>query len=289
MNSLYDGADRLLGQRVDYPEEYAPECLVRVARIVNPHSEWEGRMLGVDVWHAYEVSALVEGGLPVAGILKIVYPADSPFIVESKSLKLYLHSLNSLVLGSTRGEVAERIAGIVSHDLTELLQTQVHARLHFEVNAPSPFQSRVPIEDSLCQTDAVGLGEADPEHWNCPLGAAFRSESFSTHLLRSNCPITRQPDWGSLFIDYQAERTVRSGDLLAYLLSLRTQAHFHEQICQQVFCVLAEALNPRSLCVAALYLRRGGIDINPVRALTPKALPELFVSADYFTEPLLRQ
>ena len=274
-----------LGKRSSYPQHYDPGVLVAVPRILN--REQYGIVnealpfSGVDVWHAYEFSFLTRKGAPVAGLLKLVYPAESEFLVESKSLKLYLNSFNMDHYGETRQQGITEVVSIIRKDLTELLKCEV-AVLYFNHQtqpAKSGFEKFSILEE---QVDFDNL-QCDKYSENPALLDTATSSGqikWGTHLLRSNCKITHQPDWGSL-------PTPES--FLKYIISLRNENHFHEEICEMVFKRIVDKYNPKRLMVACLYTRRGGIDICPVRALHDSALPENLTKASCLTEKTYRQ
>lgn len=267
---------RHLGHRSPLPESYDPSLLVRVPREVNRRESNIPTPLpfvGIDVWQAYEASCLTAEGIPTQCVLKIVYPADSPFLVESKSLKLYLHSLNSTVLGKSQTDARHALAQRVAADLAKTLETPVQCAPHTVYSGGFDFNGFVPAEENL---DADVLAK----------DSVLR---FHTRLLRSRCRITGQPDWGNLYLSAETDTHLSQRTLLERILPLRNEFHFHEEMCELIFTRAMEWLNPRSLMVATLYTRRGGIDISPVRTTSPSLLPTLLGNPRTLTSPAWRQ
>lgn len=286
---------KVLGQRVEYPSDYCPLILVPVPRnqnreiydIYNP----EELFRGYDTWHAYEAGFLTNNGLPVCGLLKIVYPASSPYIVESKSLKLYLNSLNMTHLGeNVTGGIAS-FCKIVKSDLERILQTSVNVtffhrepeKLHYDFEGYSLLEDLPEIHSATFTeyTETPALLEEEPVE-----GGEIKVYS---HLLRSNCKITKQPDWGSVYIHMKADRLPNNVSLLKYIVSLRSENHFHEEICEMTYKRLHDLFRPEILAVSCIYTRRGGIDICPSRANKAEYLPGFITDPEILTRKLLRQ
>lgn len=250
----------ILGQRVDYPRQYNPDILQLIAR-------QEGRanlpvaFLGVDVWHAYELSWLNAQGIPQCAMVRIIVPATSLYIVESKSLKLYLNSFNF-----TRFADTDTVAKVICQDLSARLhcETRVEILSLDDVNSlPIAKIQGMCIDNALDGQEYIEKNSIDPL-----LLAQMRDEvcaqSYYSHLLRSNCPVTNQPDWATVSIEIVSAKLDTQG-LLAYLLSYRNHNGFHESCIEQIFFDLSRAFVPKSLKVQAWFTRRGGIDINPCR------------------------
>ncbi len=266
---------RLLGRKVTYPQHYSPEVLVAIPRQTNrTHLNIkEGKLpfVGEDIWHAYELSFLTEKGLPVVGVLKLSVPASSPSIVESKSLKLYLNSFNMMQRGSTKDEGVAQVTAVIKEDLSQLLSSKVKVSFLTKVSEQMPFNSR--------------FEQLEKEADNLVFKTYFETETLLKHeqggrmavhsaLLRSNCKVTNQPDWGDVFIIMEAEQLPGKMSLLKYIVSFRNEQHFHEEICETIYERLHRLFAPCQLLVACLYTRRGGIDICPVRA-SSKALIDI--------------
>lgn len=287
----------LLGKKVDYPTAYCPEILVAVPRRLNRENYGIGQaeklFCGYDCWHAYEASFILANGMPVSGILKIVYPSTTPDIVESKSLKLYLGSFNMTVLGETKAEGIERFSQQVKEDLSKLLSGKVGvyffedwpSQLPFDFTGYSVLENTIPSRElsfSIYQEYPAYLKENIQEQ-------DVEEIKVCSHLLKSNCKITHQPDWGSIYIHLKGKTLPDKSSLLKYIVSLRCENHFHEEICEMTFKRLSDIFQPDILMVSCLYTRRGGIDICPVRANSPEYLPHYLPQADILTQRTFRQ
>jgi 7-cyano-7-deazaguanine reductase len=277
-----------------YKDSYAPELLVKIPRSLNR----EGYGLtgkefkGVDVWNAYEVSAITTKGQPVAGMLKIVCPSDSENHVESKSIKLYLNSFNMTQIGDNAADCISGIEARVKRDLDELLETNTTVSFYASEFETEPLSFSDDYEDlgevvdldqidfTAFKSDADQLQEADYE------GDELKLRS---NLLRSNCRVTNQPDWGDVFIYMKGGSLPGADSIAKYIVSHRTVSHFHEEICEMIFAHLTERFGPDQLMVSCLYTRRGGIDINPIRATHNSLIPEFFTNPEYTIRKTLRQ
>lgn len=261
-----------LGQVTDYPDHYAPSLLFPIARR-------EGRVAiglpdaglpfyGVDVWTHYEVSWLDAYGKPCVAVAEIRVPASSPCLIESKSLKLYFNSLNFHRFDTTADFLA-----CVEKDLGLVAQAPVALRLVL----PHEYAVLALGEMSGECLDALPLHGAEfvlnPKTLQANAGNVV-DEVLYSHLLRSNCPVTNQPDWASVMISYRGPAIDRMG-LLAYLVSYRQHADFHEQCVERIFMDIMQRCQPEALSVYARYTRRGGLDINPFRSSTDIAPPAM--------------
>ena len=256
--------DLPLGRAVDYPRGYDPGLLFPIPRAHGRAALGVGDDLpfaGMDRWHAYELGWLDARGKPVVATATLTVPAASPNLVESKSLKLYLNSLNAERFGDAEA-VRVRIAG----DLSRAAGGEVDVAFGLPPMV---------AEDEATSIDAIDI---DCEAYDAPRpeflaadGDDSAAETLRSDLLKSNCPVTGQPDWASVRIAYRGPRIDRAG-LLRYLVSFREHAGFHEQCVEQIFVDLLARCRPRQLSVEARYTRRGGLDINPWRA-TPIAPP----------------
>ena len=272
-----------LGQTSDYKDQYDPKLLVREPRSNNRQhldiSDDDLPFVGYDTWNAYEVSGLTNGGLPVAGVAKIVYPCSSKYIVESKSIKLYFNSFNMFKCGRSQESVLDFITRTASNDLSELLETSVAVHvIPSNIKASGdPLFSRKGymtleevIEPQILTDMKVDVYTETPdllELEDLPVEGIVSSWSkFHSGLLKSNCRVTSQPDWGDVWIAIKGQNHVTPESLLRYIISFRDECHFHEEICETIYKRLHDILSPEKLVVTCLYARRGGIDINPVRA-----------------------
>lgn len=286
----------LLGKSVAYPKTYCPEILVRVPRKLNREiygiDSPDRLFCGYDSWHAYEAGFITENGLPVSGLLKIVYPASSEFLIESKSLKLYLGSMNMTPFGNTPAEGITTFTERVRQDLSRLLDTRADVCFYHTPPASSPFDFReYEILENRTETERAyfSVYQESPDYLTENSRKCSDELKVGSHLLKSNCKITAQPDWGSIYIRMKAERQPDKISLLKYIVSVRNENHFHEEICEMVFKRLSDYYHPDILSVACLYTRRGGIDICPVRANFPQYLPTYLPHADVLTARTFRQ
>lgn len=269
---------KVLGRIVDYPQQYDKSILVREPRSSNRvHLNIKDDQTpfdGYDVWNAYEVSSLTMAGLPVAGTMKIVYPATNSYIVESKSLKLYLNSFNMFRCGENPNDVVNFLCNTISKDLSELLETDVKCQFFTTRNVlDSNIKDMHWWEDYNTLEDTIDCSNIVFDQYQedrTLLRSSYKyAESqwmkFHSSLLKSNCRVTRQPDWGDVFIEMLCKDHVDPISLLKYIVSFRDECHFHEEICETIFTRLNDTFKPDVLMVKCLYTRRGGIDICPVR------------------------
>lgn len=283
-----------LGKNSNYPQHYDPTVLVAVPRQLNREQyqikERNLPFTGVDVWNAYEFSFLLKNGLPVVGILKIVYSCASEFLVESKSLKLYLNSFNMDGFGNAVNDGINQTVTIIQHDLEKLLNCTVEV-CFFKHNHPvqvSGFEGFTIVEELIdspnlkCNNYTESQELLDNIHSSGEL-------NWGTHLLRSNCKITFQPDWGSIFVSMKGPKQPTPEGFLKYIISLRNENHFHEEICEMVYKRFTDIYEPEHLMVTCAYTRRGGIDINPVRSRFVADYPLNLINPTIKTAPVFRQ
>jgi len=282
-----------LGKSSEYKSQYDASLLVREPRSNNrKHLNIQDDALpfyGNDTWNAYEVSALTNSGVPVVGIGKIVYPCSSKYIVESKSLKLYFNSFNMTKLGATQEEVRQKIADLAQKDLGELLETEVQVAIHSNADVVADQsniydeyfdESTVTLEDEY-NPGEVTVYQETPGLLEVQDIDAPTSFKYHSALLKSNCRVTSQPDWGDVFIHYKGNKTATPESLLKYIISFRDECHFHEEICETLYKRLSDALVPQELSVFCLYARRGGIDINPERVSSETLLHGALSNTEY--------
>ena len=253
-----------LGKSTEYVSEYAPTLLYPIPRA----PKWaelglDGQDLpfrGVDVWTCYELSWLLPSGKPVVAIAEFAIPADSPNIIESKSFKLYLNSLNQSVFAS----MAELEAVLVK-DLSAAAGGTVGVSL---VSLDDWTARGVQRPAGQCVDDLdISLDRyAHPQVELLSVSEARDSQRFYSHLLKSNCPVTGQPDWGTVVVEYDEGLALEPASLLRYLVAFRQHADFHEQCVERIYLNLWRLLKPAKLTVFARYVRRGGLDINPYRS-----------------------
>ncbi|WP_447856978.1 NADPH-dependent 7-cyano-7-deazaguanine reductase QueF [Pseudomonas aeruginosa] len=258
-----------LGKTSEYVSSYTPSLLFPISRT----AKWAELGLsaetlpyrGVDIWNCYELSWLTPAGKPVVAIGEFSIPADSPNIIESKSFKLYLNSLNQSAFDSR-----EALRAVLQKDLSAAAGAPVGVRLRSLDEVAEEGIGRLPgrcIDELDIAVD--GYEQPRPELLRCDAGRIVEEQLYS-HLLKSNCPVTGQPDWGTLVVDYRGP-ALDPASLLAYPVSFRQHQDFHEQCVERIFLDLQRLLQPQALSVYARYVRRGGLDINPYRSLAEVA------------------
>lgn len=261
-----------LGKETSYSDSYDPSLLCPIPRVKARQIEKQSSSLpfvGVDVWTGYELSWLNLDGLPQIAIVEFMIPCDSESIVESKSFKLYLNSYIQTKFASIEAvqiqlvkDISAATGAVVEVCLYEIAEYQ-------GIQPVSEPQGHCIDRQSLVidrySPDSTLLGVEGEEQV---------SETLYSHLLKTNCPVTDQPDWASIYIFYKGPKIDRAG-LLKYIVSYRQHQDFHEQCVEQIFMHILSACEPTELSVYARYMRRGGLDINPFRS-THTARPPLF-------------
>lgn len=272
-------ASKFLGKRTEGSSNYDPSLILPIPREENRKqysiSDDNLPFVGWDIWHAYEFSAMTENGIPVTRVLKIRYNCNNEFLMESKSLKLYLNSFNMSRFGNTILECLEICKSTIQKDLSEKLQTEVNVEF-LDNKTPrveifSKFQnimelvdeSKIKVENFKEAPELIEVEDAPSP----ARGEGTRREYFlSFDSLRSNCRVTHQPDFGDAFIYYKSKKHIKEESLVKYLTSFRSEFHFHEECCEMIFKRIQSVLDEGDeLFVSALYTRRGGIDICPSR------------------------
>lgn len=254
-----------LGKQNQYIDQYQPSLLFPISRQI----KWTELGLtanslpysGVDIWNGYELSWLTESGKPQVMVAEFIIPADSPAIIESKSFKLYLNSFNQAVFTSD-----ESVRQTLITDLSAAAGKMVTVNL---------YSLETVSEQGIAKPQGICIDDVDVtiSQYNHPSAALLKvhnqpvEESLYSHLLKSNCPVTGQPDWATLFIGYKANKQLDHASLLQYIVSFRQHADFHEQCVERIFLDLNKLLEPEQLMVSGRYIRRGGLDINPCRSL----------------------
>ncbi len=265
-------ASKYLGRKVEESCSYDPSLLVAVPRFENrKRYDIDNNNLpfrGWDIWHAYEFSTMTENSLPVTRLMKIKYACESEYIVESKSLKLYLNSFNMDRFGKTVDECLDICKTMIEKDLSEKLKTKIVVEFLNDnsrrVEIFSEFIDLMKFVDD--KTLRIENFNESPELLLANLGDSKNKYYLKFDSLRSNCRVTHQPDFGDVFIYYNSKIHIDENSLVKYLVSFRSEYHFHEECCEMIYKRLYDLLNSDDeLCVCALYTRRGGIDISPVR------------------------
>ncbi|QZI68796.1 NADPH-dependent 7-cyano-7-deazaguanine reductase QueF [Pseudomonas protegens] len=267
-----------LGKSSEYVSTYTPSLLFPIPRA----TKWAELGLsadtlpykGVDFWNCFELSWLLPSGKPVVAIGEFSIPADSPNIIESKSFKLYLNSLNQTPFADRA-----TLEATLRQDLSAAAGKPVGVRIRSlgEVEA----QGVVALPGICIDELDISVDRYErprPELLRCD-DSQVVEESVHSHLLKSNCPVTSQPDWGSVVVEYRGA-ALDHASLLAYLVSFRQHSDFHEQCVERIFLDLQRLLKPEKLTVYARYVRRGGLDINPYRSTE---------TAEFANQRLVRQ
>ncbi|CAM4233129.1 NADPH-dependent 7-cyano-7-deazaguanine reductase QueF [Vreelandella rituensis] len=262
-------ANAPLGRESAYPEHYNPALLYPIARAANraPLGIEEGALpfVGEDEWHAFEMSWLNARGKPLVAVARFRLPADSPNLIESKSWKLYLNSFNQ-----TCFESQNAVIKMLEQDLGVAARAPVKVEL-VDVDDETLTPRKLPGE-CLDELD-IAVSDYTPSAEHLQVGDAIVEETLYSHLLKSNCPVTGQPDWGSVLIRYRGPKLDREG-LLRYLIGYRQHQDFHEHCVEHIFCDLMARATPERLLVMARYVRRGGLDISPWRGTPGERPPE---------------
>lgn len=254
-----------LGKQVSYTSEYDPAQLCPIPRTLGRDAAGintdSANFFGEDIWNNYEMSWLTDTGKPQVAITEIRVPAKSPNLIESKSMKLYFNSLNM-----TRFRSSEALHETLVRDLSKAAGAEVMVTIHkantFGITAST-------------QPEAILLDELEIDNFSYSIDPALLAisdhsicQTLYTRLFRSCCPVTGQPDWATVSVNYTG-KTISQEGLLRYLVSFREHTGFHEACVELIFSDILSRCKPEKLEVAARFTRRGGIDINPVRSTHP--------------------
>lgn len=259
-----------LGQKSQYISQYDSSLLFPIPRKIKrdeiklPSSL---PFVGCDIWNAFELSWLNNKGKPVVAVAQFIFPCESPHLIESKSFKLYLNSLNQTSFNSK-----DSVAQILTQDLSESVGAKVIVKIDYLDEIPSlnlENYSSYLLDDLDIEIDCY---ELHPEFLTNQ-SSTIVTESVSSNLLKSNCLVTGQPDWGSVQISYRGPKIDHAG-LLRYIISFRNHNEFHEQCVERIFYDVMRYCSPESLTVEARYTRRGGLDINPFRTTVKDFFPK---------------
>lgn len=266
---MVDHSDTSLGKETAYTDQYDPALLFPISRAkARASGQRDNFFMGVDLWTAYEISWLNPQGIPQVVIGEFWFPCDSQSIVESKSFKLYLNSLIQ-----TQYSDRETVRQLLVADLSRVTGSTVDAVL-YDVSEYNGFNPIVEPQ-GVCldqQPVIVDMYQPNPDFLCCVVENELPvEECLYSHLLKTNCPVTNQPDWASVYINYKGPAIDRDG-LLQYIVSFRQHQDFHEQCVEKIFQDITERCQPSELSVYARYMRRGGLDINPYRS-SVNALP----------------
>ncbi|WP_296655597.1 NADPH-dependent 7-cyano-7-deazaguanine reductase QueF [Paraburkholderia sp.] len=260
-----------LGKPAAYTEQYDASLLFPIPRALAREAIGIGEQLpffGTDIWNAYELSWLNARGKPQIAIATFFIPADSPNIVESKSFKLYLGSF-----AQTKLDSAEAVRDLLKRDVSAACGATASVRL----DQPGGFH-KIQFEEfeglSLDRLDLEAeVYQPEPSLLTAAFNEAPVEETLISNLLKSNCPVTGQPDWGSVQIHYVGPQIDQAG-LLRYIISYRNHTGFHEQCVERMFVDILRTCKPDRLAIYARYTRRGGLDINPFRTNFNMPMPD---------------
>ncbi|ROV59877.1 NADPH-dependent 7-cyano-7-deazaguanine reductase QueF [Vibrio ponticus] len=265
--SKYSDAKELagltLGQKTEYASQYNPSLLQPVPRSLNRDDLELGDSLpfkGCDIWTLYELSWLNDKGLPQVAVGEVSIPATSANLIESKSFKLYLNSFNQTRFSSwddVEKTLVKDLSACAGEEVSVTVRSVVDYTDSLIVTMQGDCIDEQDIEITSYEFDASLLANA--------AGKEVVEEALHSHLLKSNCLITNQPDWGSVEIQYQGQKINREA-LLRYIVSFREHNEFHEQCVERIFTDIMKYCQPEKLTVYARYTRRGGLDINPFRS-----------------------
>ena len=254
-----------LGQATQYPDQYDPSLLFQIPRTQNRlklgiKENQALPFVGVDIWNAFELSWLNPKGKPQIALAEFQLPADSPHMIESKSFKLYLNSLNNAHFADEH-ELREQLIA----DLSAAAGSKITARIQAnEAIAKKGMQEMGGVSLDRLDIEIDPRIPADPSLLGVNEDFGPIEQCLVSHLLKSNCPVTGQPDWASVQIRYQGRPILEEG-LLRYLIGFRQLGEFHEHCVETIFSDIKRECKPDKLSVYARYTRRGGLDINPFR------------------------
>ncbi len=271
-----------LGKKSSYCKTYNPSLLQKIPRTLNRdklHLKDNLPFNGYDLWTFYELSFLNMNGLPIACVGQVTIPCISPCLIESKSFKLYLNSFNF-----SKYESLNEVSSIIETDIAKALEIDKSAikfKIHdlsvpvtsdsssflndLGVNISNSSGLYANLERELSSSISINSYDYNPELLTILEDESIVEESLCSNLLKSNCLVTGQPDWGTIYIKYRG-RKISHSSLLKYIVSFRNHNEFHEMCAERVFCDIQKACKPEKLTVFARYTRRGGIDINPFRS-----------------------
>lgn len=251
-----------LGKKSEYDSQYNPEKLFPIPRSINREKIGiNGKIpfFGFDIWNHYEVSWLNPKGKPIVGLAELIFTADSEFLIESKSMKLYFNSFNN-----THIESPEVLANTIQHDI----EKRIGAKVFVKISTMNQFRE----EKVFRGFEGTCIDDLDIECSSYQINPSFLSsentivnENLYSDLLKSNCLVTNQPDWGSVEISYKGYKINHEG-LLRYIVSFRNCNEFSETSIERIFTDIMKQCKPEELTVYGRCTRRGGIDINPIRS-----------------------
>lgn len=268
-NTVHDSE---LGRKSEYPQVYNPSLLLPIPREQNRTLIGLTHALpfyGFDIWQEYEISWLNLNGRPNVAIGQFIFSCASPNLIESKSLKLYLHSLNNKKFPNYQA-----VQSLIASDLSNAVSDSVVANITpFHLATPTVLTATL---SGVCLDELDITINADHLYLNPKIltqEAGLVDEVLYSHLLKSNCPVTAQPDWATVVVHYQGQK-INAESLLKYIISFRNHAEFAENCVERIFVDIQNQCHPSVLTVSAFYTRRGGKDINPIRSTQHDVKPE---------------
>jgi 7-cyano-7-deazaguanine reductase len=264
---MVDHSDTGLGKVTAYTDQYDAALLFPIPRSkARGTGEKEGAetgglpFLGTDLWTAFEISWLNQEGLPQVAIGEFIFPCTSDAIIESKSFKLYLNSFNQ-----TQYPSMDAVQAVMQADVSAACGAEIEVQL-YRVGDYNEIRPVAESEGTCIDQRSVSVDTYQPNAGFLQAdSSALVSETVYSHLLRTNCPVTDQPDWASVYISYKGAQIDADG-LLKYIVSFRQHQDFHEQCVEKIFVDIMACCQPQELSVYARYMRRGGLDINPYRS-----------------------
>lgn len=297
---IEDIAAKHLGQSGSYAvytDKFDPSLLVPMPRSL-ARNDWGingNEFVGVDVWHCHEATFLTDKGLPVAGTLKVIYPCDTEFMVESKSFKLYCNSFDMCKMGESVDKAIRNYVKQIKHDLVELLKCD-KVYVHFFLLGEDKYGDdpgrgyidllSLPLINDLQINDY----KASENHLQFYSSNGIREVRFRTNILRSRCRHTKQKDTGEAFFYIKTQDSaIDPYSLLRQVCSLREVNEFHEFCAEKLYVDLIKEKSVKECCVMLLYSRRGSLDINPVRSTSEALIPQVMLSETIYTQKQMGQ
>jgi 7-cyano-7-deazaguanine reductase len=268
--------DLLLGKKAVYEKIYNPNLLFPIERenkrkAININSPMPLPFSGVDIWNAYEMSWLDEKGKPIVAIGKFIFLCTSPYIIESKSMKLYLNSFNQ-----TAFKDIVTVTNIITKDLSDAVLSDVKVELYPMSEVATVNRDLTIMEGECIDEEDISIKDYQPNPSLLKVGNKLTKNVLYSNLLKSNCLVTGQPDWASIQVAYSGYEIDKIG-LLKYIVSFREHSEFHEQCVERIFMDIMSYCKPDTLSILAKYTRRGGLDINPFRSTF---LPNIKITRD---------
>lgn len=274
-------ANKFLGKNLnDYQTEYNPDILVPIERKLNreDYGISEDDFVGFDIWHNYECSFITNKGYPISLVGKIKIPANSPYFIESKSMKLYFFSFNMTPMGENIEEATLNFVQTVKRDLSAKTGSDVEFEVFSANTGGAIFRDYHDVEDFIdVEKLEFNVYKEDPSVLERSPGLNEVKVFFKN--VRSNCRVTHQPDFATLFLHMKGDQPTLES-VLKYVVSFRNEYHFHEEVTEQIFNNIKTKFNIEELGVFMLFTRRGGLDICPCRATHEHIFDKKFQRVD---------